>query len=136
MATVTIPVGGVDVANTSTRPSFGTGGATITSGQCVYKDTADGNELKATDVTAEASAKCAGILLQDSADGEGAVFLANGSEVKNPSFTEGTLYYADTNGAIVEYSDLASGEWKCQIGYGNKSGNMVVNIVVEGETKT
>ena len=140
MATVSIPVGGVDLANVATRPSLYQAGAVITTGLCVYSDSTDLDangvgKVKATDVTASASAECVGILLQDSPDDGGAVVLTNGCEVTNPTFTEGTWYVADNSGAISEFSDLSAGEYVTYVGYGNDAGNLIVAINITGETK-
>ena len=135
MATVSIPVGGIQWANTTGKIKKRVGGATLSEGDLVYADTTDDNELKATDVTAAASAVCDGILAMDTADGEGAIVLGNGCEISGPTFTEGTAYVVDNSGAISEFSDLASSEYHTRLGYGDDAGNLIIDIEVTGETK-
>jgi hypothetical protein len=132
---ISIPVGGVQIGNASARPTFAVGGATLSVGQCVYKDATDSDELKATDVTTSAGATCVGVLLQKTADGEGAVYLGNGCELKGPTFTKGTWYVCDNSGQINTYSALTAGEYVTFVGYGTDSGTMMVQIIVTGFTK-
>lgn len=137
MAAITIPAGGVDLKSTDIRPTLYTGGATLTSGMCVYSDSTDSSELKATDPATTAGATCVGILLQDTADGEGAVVLTDGCVVTNPTFVEGTWYCCDASGAIVPFSDLTSAtDYITYVGYGDTNGDLVVKIVVTGEQKS
>ena len=142
MASITIPAGGVDLQSNTVRPVLYTGGATITSGMCVYSDATDldangQGKVKATDPSSEASAECVGILLQDSASGEGAVVMGTGCVVKNPTFTKGTWYCCDASGAIVPYADLtASTDYVTYVGYGDEAGYLTVKIVITGTVKS
>jgi hypothetical protein len=139
---ISIPVGGVDLANATTRPSLYTGGATLSGGTCVYADASDSDangvgKLKATNVTTEAGAECVGVLLQDTADDEGGVVMGTGCVLKNPTFTKGTWYVADNSGAISVYGDLTSStDYVTWLGYCDEDGYLSLNIIATGTIKS
>lgn len=129
MADVTITAAEV-LPTSSTVIQSGIAGATLTAGMPVYKDSTDGNSLKACDADAEASAQCVGIMLCGAADGQQCVY-ASGGDI-DPGFTAvvGEAYAVSTTaGGIAPVSDITTaGDYICFLGIATTASNLKLNI--------
>lgn len=138
MTTISIPVGGITVVSAQPRILSATGGATISSGAGVYRDTTDSLELKAIDVTSILSADAFGFLLENTTDGGGAVVVPNGEVVGGWSgLTKWATYFFDTGGSLTDdpTTDLASGEYVTQAGLAISTTEILINIIATGLVK-
>lgn len=106
------------LAGSDAVTEVGTLGATVTSGQALYKDTADGLWKLADSNGASALIRTpTGIALNGGASGQPVKVLKSGSLTLNSVLTAGVAYYlSDTPGGICPVADLASGEYPTVIG--------------------
>lgn len=118
MAALTVTASSVAASASATINRAGTAGASITAGQPVYIDTADGNELKPAQATSAKHA-AVGIALNNAEDGQPVAYAS-----KDPSFTPGatlvtgTVYCVGdtTAGDIDPVADLGSGDFVTVLG--------------------
>ena len=137
MADVTPGGADVTLVTANKRASNGIGGATLGAGAFVYLDTGTSRYKGAINSSA-AAAKCAGVLLDPTTDGNNCTFASQeGSEIDlGATLTEGTWYcISSTAGKIHPFADLASAEQLVWVGYGNSSGNLMLYIINNTETK-
>src|SRR5215216_1090446 len=99
--------------STGATTSDGTAGATVTAGQPVYQDAADGNQWKPADGNASlAIATVIGIALHASLDNQPLRVQTGGDIVIGATITVGGVYVLSaTAGGIAPVADLASGNF-------------------------
>lgn len=114
----------------------GTAGATITAGQVVYLDSADGKFKLADNDSATAAAKVPrGIALNGAADGQPLAIIRAGDLTLGAILTAGTAYYlSGTAGGIAPVADVTTGDDVVQIGLAESTSVLNVGIKVTGVT--
>jgi hypothetical protein len=112
----------------------GTGGATITAGQAVYKDSADGKyKLSDCDSATEAERAVDGIALNGCADGQPLAVHKSGPLTMGEVFTAGQAYYLSaTAGGIAPYADLGSGDYPVLLGIASSTSVLKVAFNASG----
>lgn len=112
----------------------GTLGATITAGQVVYKDTADGLFKLADSNGASALIRTPyGIALNGGASGQPVKVLRAGSVTIGATVTAGTDYWlSDTPGGICPRADVGSGEYPSLIGLATSTTVIKVGLQSSG----
>ncbi len=115
---------------------LGTAGATITAGQALYVDTANGNVLKLADGNATSlTATCAGFALHAALTGQPIDYLSAGAFTVGGTLVAGKFYIlSDTAGAITLISDYTTGFIPCMVGYASSTSVLQVNIFPTGVT--
>ena len=114
----------------------GTAGATITAGQVVYKDAADGKYKLADADSATAAAKAPrGIALNGASDGQPLSIIRSGDVTIGATLTAGTAYYCSpVAGGICPLADVASGDDVVLLGLAKSTSVLAVDIQVTGVT--
>jgi hypothetical protein len=105
----------------SGKKDTGTAGGTVVRGNPLYRDVADGSQLKAADADAAASAVFAGFALNDAGDNQPVEYgYGDGTlTIGGTGVTIGQVYVISTTaGGIAPYSDLASGDFPTYLGVG------------------
>lgn len=138
MAAISITAANV-VANAGAIIADGRFGATVTQGQVLYEDAADGNDLKLADAdSGTAGAKVPkGIALNAGADGQPAKYVRKGPVTIGATLTPGLPYYLspDTAGGICLIGDIGVGDDYVYIGYAASASVLEVDIKVTGVTR-
>lgn len=137
MADITVTAGSVLASSTALRAT-GVAGSTITAGQPVYIDTANGNVLKPTDSNASLlAATVAGIALNGGATGQPIAYV-----YEDPDFTpgatlvSGTVYGpSSTPGGICPNADLTTGDFPSVLFIAKSTSKGVMKIVRGGVAK-
>lgn len=112
----------------------GTAGETITAGQAVYLDSADG-KLKLSDNNATGKKTVRGIALHGAANGQPLMIQRAGDITIGASVTAGSRYYLSaTAGGIMPEADLASGMDVVLIGLARSASVLAVDIQTPGVT--
>lgn len=112
-------------------------GATVSAGQPVYQDTADG-EYKLTDADASlATAKARGIAMTPGVDGGYGIIARSGSIILvGTTMTQGVTYYVGpTAGEIVPDGDVASADYVTQLGTASSATQLRLAIEATGILK-
>lgn len=115
------------------RPRTVRGGAAITAGQVVYKNTAT-NEHELADADTDTASEVAGVAISDGQDGRDMLIAPPGA-VYNCGFTTtaGTIYVLSTTaGGIAPEADLASGDYVVVLFVGN--GTAIVELIAKKGT--
>jgi hypothetical protein len=114
----------------------GTAGATITAGQVVYLDAADGRYKLADCDSATAAAKNPrGIALHGASNGQPLSILKGGDITIGATLTAGTAYYlSPTAGGICPLADVLSGDDPILIGLAESTTVLHVDIQDPGVT--
>ena len=114
----------------------GTAGATITAGQVVYKDAADGKYKLADADSATAAAKAPrGIALNGASDGQPLSIIRSGDVTIGATLTPGTAYYlSPVAGGIAPLADVASGDDVVLLGLAESASVLAVDIQITGVT--
>lgn len=112
----------------------GTGGATITAGNVVYKDSADSEyKLADADSTTAALRSPRGIALNGCADGQPLQIHREGDINLGAVLTEGVSYYLSaTAGGICPYDDLVAGDYPVFIGIAKSTSILSVKFAESG----
>jgi hypothetical protein len=133
MADLSITAANVIAGSGATR-KVGIAGATITAGQVVYRDSADGKYKLADNNSATAAARAPkGIALNGAANGQPLCVLTEGAVTIGATLTAGVAYYlSDTPGGICPVADLASGEYPSIIGIAKSTTVLDVKIQSAG----
>ena len=135
MASITVTP--ASVAKVSGNTKTVTSGATITAGQAIYKDTADGNKYKAAINSALASCEAEGIALNGASNGQPVEMQMDGIIAIGGTVVVGTTYVVGgTAGAIAPNGDLTSGKYKTLIGVGNTTARIDLAIKASGKQVT
>lgn len=107
-------------------------GVTITPGQVVYENSADGFEAALADASAAATARCAGIALTGGYD-NGTMIVQYSGTVDGMGATEGVVYVVSaTAGGIAPVADLTTGDYVTILGVGNSNGGIDMSLFVSG----
>lgn len=122
------------VAAADAVTEVGTLGATVTSGQVIYKDTSDGTWKLADNNSATAAARTPwGIALNGGGSGQPVKILKSGSVTIGATVTAGVAYYLGANaGEIVPVGDLSSGMYPTVLGIATSASVLKVNITASG----
>lgn len=135
MADISITAANV-VKGSNAVVEAGTAGATITAGQVVYKDAADGKYKLADADSATAAAKAPrGIALNGASDGQPLSIIRSGDVTIGATLTAGTAYYlSPTPGGIAPLADVLSGDDVVLIGLAESTSVLAVDIQITGVT--
>lgn len=135
MADLSITASAV-IAGSNAVVEHGTGGATITAGQMVYKEASSGKFKLADSNSATAEAKTPyGIALNGCADGQPLAVVKSGDVTMNAVLTAGSSYYlSETPGGIQPAADLGSGENVALLGLAKSTTVLALRIQVPGVT--
>jgi hypothetical protein len=119
MADLTITAANV-LAGSGAKKVAGTAGATITAGQVVYLDSADGEYKLADNDSATAAVRSvAGIALHAALDGQPLTILTGGPITIGATTAVGVVYcLSSTPGGICPSADIATGDYNTIIGIG------------------
>lgn len=127
-----LSVTAANVAKQSGTSVTGTAGATITAGQVVYLDAADG-KYKLADASAATTDGVVGIALNGGADGQPLTIQTSGIIDPGATATEGVVYcLSATAGGIAPVGDLVTNDYVTVLGVGNAGGNIVLSILASG----
>lgn len=112
----------------------GVAGATITAGQTIYSDTANGGVMKLADAdNTSTTAATTGIALHGALNGQPIAYVTGGAITIGGTLTAGKFYaQSNTAGAICLLSDSTTGWWPCVIGYASSTTVLQVGIVPTG----
>jgi hypothetical protein len=118
------------VAGAGARKTIGTAGATITAGQPVYQDPADGLYKLADGNSGTAAARVmAGIALHGASNGQPLSVHLEGPLTIGAAVSTGVGYYLSaTPGGICPVADLASGAYPTLIGFAISA--TVINVSI------
>lgn len=121
MADLSITAANV-LASATARTVTGVAGATITAGQPLYIDTADGNALKPAQNTSTKSA-FVGIALHAAADGQPITYCSRDEDFTiGATVAVGQVYIlSDNAGGIAPISDAGSGDFIVVVGIGKST---------------
>ena len=135
MADISITAANV-VKGSNAVVEAGTAGATITAGQVVYKDAADGRYKLADADSATAAAKAPrGIALNGASDGQPLSIIRSGDVTIGATLTPGTAYYlSPVAGGIAPLGDVLSGDDVVLIGLAESTSVLAVDIQITGVT--
>lgn len=133
MADLTITAANV-LAGAGAAVSRSVAGATVTAGQAVYLDTADGKWKLADNNSATAAVRApGGIALNGASNGQPLSVLTSGPITIGAALTAGVAYYlSDTPGGICPVADLGSGEYPTVIGIATSTTVLNVQINSSG----
>ncbi len=114
--------------------SDGTAGGTVTAGQPVYQDAADGDQWKAADANASVStAAVVGIALHASLDNQPLQILTSGPITIGATVAVGTTYVlSNTAGGICPNLDATSGWYKTILGVATSATVIQITLNVSG----
>lgn len=136
MADITITPASV-VQGADARVEHGTFGATVTQGQAVYRDSADGKYKLADADSATAAARAPrGIALNAGANGQPGTIQLSGDLTIGATLTPGTAYYlsALTPGGICPLADVGAGDDVVLLGIAESASVLHLSIQVPGVT--
>ena len=136
MADISITAANV-VKGSNAVVEAGTAGATITAGQVVYKDAADGKYKLADADSATAAAKAPrGIALNGASNNQPLSIIRSGDVTIGATLTPGTAYYLSptTAGGICPLADVASGDDVVLLGLAESASVLAVDIQITGVT--
>jgi hypothetical protein len=133
MANLAITAASV-AAGTGARSTTGVAGATITAGQTVYQDPADGKyKLADCDAGTAAVRAVAGIALHGSLSGQPLTVHLEGPVTIGAALTAGVAYYLSaTPGAICPVADLVTGCFPTILGIATSASVLDVKIHASG----
>jgi hypothetical protein len=135
MASLTITAANV-IAGSNASIEHGRAGATITAGQVVYRDSADGKYKIADADSATAAARDPrGIALNGASDGQPLAIIRAGDVTIGATMTAGLAYYlSPTPGEIGVVADVLSGDDPIIIGQAKSTTVLTVKISDPGVT--
>lgn len=119
------------------RVENGVFGATITQGQVVYKDAADGKFKLADTDSATAAVKVPyGIALNAGSNGQPGSVLLSGDITIGATLVAGTTYYlSPAPGGIAPLADVAIGDDYTIVGIATTAAILKVSFIVSGVTR-
>ena len=127
MADITITAANVLAASNATTVDVNAG-ETVTAGQLVYIDAADG-EAKLVDNDAEATSEVKGVALNGADDGQPLEVCTRGNLNPGATVVVGTIYCSSsTAGGIAPAADLATGDFTTILGVATTAANIYVSI--------
>jgi hypothetical protein len=133
MADLVITAAAVLAAATAVKEA-GTAGATITAGQMVYRDSADGKYKLADSNSATAAVRVPrGIALNGASDGQPLTIARSGDITMNAVLTAGVAFYmSDTPGGICPVADVGAGEFATVLGIAKSTTVLALDINASG----
>lgn len=137
MAAISITAASV-LQGADARVRAGTFGATVTQGQVLYLDAADGLLKLADADSATAGAKVPeGIALNAGATGQPAAYQTAGDITIGATLTPGLAYYLspDTPGGIALIADVAVGDDYVLLGVAESASVLHLDIQISGVTR-
>jgi hypothetical protein len=129
MADLSITAANV-VRGTDAKLETGFAGATITAGQPVYRDSADG-EYKLSDCNSATAAVRAvrGIAMNSASDDQPLTIITQGKVTIGATLVAGVAYYlSGTPGGICPVADLTTGDYPTVLGIATSTTILNVNI--------
>lgn len=125
------------VAGAGARIVAGTAGATITAGQAVYLDSADGRyKLADADSATAAIRDVVGIALNGAAAGQPIDILLEGNVTIGATLVAGTTYYlSPVAGGICPLADIEVGDYYTIIGIAVSTSVLAVKIAASGAAR-
>lgn len=122
------------IARGTAKKVPGTAGASITAGQVVYLDSADGKFKLADNDSATAAARSPyGVALHAASDGQPLVVARSGPVTIGASLTAGVAYYlSGTAGGICPVADLSTGDYPTIIGIATSTSILNIDIQESG----
>lgn len=129
MADLSITAANV-IRGSNAQIEHGQAGETITAGQVVYRDSADGEyKLADADSATAAVRSPRGIALNGASDGQPMTILRSGDVTIGATLTPGVSYYlSDDPGGIAPYADLATGDYPVVIGIAKSASVLAVKF--------
>lgn len=130
MADISVTAANV-LVGTGASTAYGTAGETITAGQTVYIDTADGNKIKKGDCDSGTVVvrTLAGVALNGGATGQPIKYITAGPYTVGGTVVAGRVYVlSDTAGGIMPESDLEAGDYLSILGWGKSTTEIQVDI--------
>ncbi len=115
----------------------GIAGATITAGQVIYSDTANGGVMKlANAITSALTAAASGIALHGALTGQPIAYLSAGPLTCGGTLVAGKPYYVSgtASGNLCPVADLTTTWIPCSLGYASSTTVLQVGIVPTGVT--
>ena len=113
-----------------------TAGASITAGQAVYRDAADGLYKLADANASQAAAAAVGIALHAAASGQPLAVLTGGNITIGATVAVGTIYVVSgTAGGIAPAADGVTGWFTTVLGVATTAGIIAVDVQVSGVAK-
>jgi hypothetical protein len=134
MADISIAAANV-VRGTGAKIETGIAGATITAGQTVYKDTADGDKYKPADADAGTATirTTRGIALNGASNNQPLAIQVEGLITIGGTVAVGGVYVqSDTAGGIMPAADLESGDYVTVLGVGVSATQIDLQIHASG----
>jgi len=130
MADISVTAASV-VATGATQTETGKLGATVTAGQVVYKDPADGLLKLSDNDNASAAIRAAyGIALNGGATGQPATIARKGPVTFNAALTKGMVYcVSGTPGAICPLADVTTGDDTIILGVATSTTVLYLGVV-------
>jgi len=124
------------VAAAGASVQYGTAGATITAGQLVYKDSADGR-IKLARANVAGTAELVGVSQNGAANGQPISYIVGGDYNPGATVTVGTVYdlSAAAAGGVAPEADLATTNRVSVFGVGTTTSNIKIAIINSGVAK-
>jgi hypothetical protein len=117
-----------NVQSTGSRTT-GTAGATITQGQAIYRDPADGNKAKLGDCTSATAHLIEGLALNAASTGQPVSWVAQDDDFTTGfNSTVGTIIVLSEDGELAPSTDLTSGDYAVIVGVMKSTTKAVINI--------
>lgn len=123
------------IAGSDAKTARGTAGATITAGQVVYKDDADGRYKLADSNSVTPGIRIpVGIALHGASNGQPLVIAESGPVTIGGTLVANTAYYlSDTNpGGICPIADVGAGDYPALLGMSTSTTVLAVKIQIPG----
>jgi hypothetical protein len=130
MADLTITAANV-VAGSGAKKVSGTAGATVTAGQVVYLDAADGKyKLADCDSSTAAVRSPAGVALHGASNNQPLTICTSGPVTIGATMTAGVTYYLSPNpGGIAPVADILGGDFPVIMGIATSA--TVLNVKIQ-----
>lgn len=124
MANLSVTAASV-LATASAITAVGVSGATITAGQPLYVDTANGNVLKPAIATTLLASTCAGVALHASLTNQPIAYITGGQFNPGATVAVGVTYVVSaTSGAICPMADLVQTNYSSILGIATTTSNI------------
>lgn len=140
MTAISVPVNSKPFLKTLNALGGRKAGGAIDIIQAVYlDDTTDPDDpvAKVANSNAEATSVVIGISITQAETGSQVIFAYTTGDVIDfgGTLTVGDNYWLDGTSITNDYADITSGHYVVKLGYCNEAGDLVVNIINQGETK-
>jgi len=130
-----ISITAANVVTSSSSIRTGTAGASITAGQVLYVDSANGNVLKLASTASAAAAAAVGVALHAAASGQPIAYQTSGEVTIGGTVAVGVPYFVSDNaGGLRPLADAGTGDYATLVGIGTSTTKIYINIVQTGAT--